>query len=610
MGNTDVSNLLRPRLGELIDRSADGMILVDGEGVVSFANKAATAMFGRNDVADIVGSELGVPMFAGETTELELVRPDGKPIWVELRTVDAREFGEGATLATLRDVTERRAAEKQLADSEGRYRLLADNTSDLISRHRSGGRFAYASASARRLIGRDDEMLRDVPLTDLTHDDDRERVAELFSATSSQPRRDTYRIRHAEGHFIWAETTCRHVPGTDDDGEAQWVAVTRDVTKQRELESQLQHAQKMEAVGRLAGGVAHDFNNLLTVITGYCELLLERERLSHTTQSGELREIRRAAEGAFTLTKQLLSFARQHQARPKTLDLNKLIERMFPLLKAHVGEAVEIDFIREQVSPLNVHLDANLFEQVVVNLVVNARDAMAGAGHLTLQTKAGDGVATLDVSDTGSGMGHEVRDRIFEPFFTTKGVDEGTGLGLSTAFGIIKQSGGNISVESEVGQGTTFSVELPLAKTPIDESVASSMPSVCNRPASRGRVLLVEDQAMLRRLLRRVISAAGFEAVAAEGPREALSLVDDLLPGASFDVLLTDVVMPEMKGPELAARIVSQHPKMPVIYMSGYTDGEVASAKNRPKGEFHFLQKPFTPEQLVDLLIRVANADQ
>jgi signal transduction histidine kinase len=376
----------------------------------------------------------------------------------------------------------------------------------------------------------------------------------------------------------------------------------------RASEEQLRQAQKLEAIGRLAGGVAHDFNNLLTVIVGFASLM--RVRLQHDeVAQAHNQEILRAAERATGLTRQLLAFSRQQVLEPRVLDLNAVIIDLHVMLRRLIGEDVEL--VTEPAAHLgSVRADRGQLEQVLMNLVVNARDAMPQGGRLTIETaemELDEGYAQarvdfkpgryvmLAVSDTGCGMTDEIKARIFEPFFTTKEMGRGTGLGLSTVHGIVKQSEGHIEVYSELGCGTTFKVYLPRV-----EGAAGSVERPRTEPTrSRGQetVLVVEDEDLIRRVVCESLRSRGYSVLEARDGTEAIAICEDAsLP---LELLLTDVVMPLMSGPELAQRIESIRPTLPVLYMSGYTDRALIHQGLRREGS-GFIQKPFTPDVLAN----------
>ena len=372
------------------------------------------------------------------------------------------------------------------------------------------------------------------------------------------------------------------------------------------LEQQFRQAQKMEAVGRLAGGVAHDFNNLLTVITGYAELLLAGRGLE-PAQRAALEEIQRAAERGGALTHQLLAFSRGQPFTPRTVQLNGLIVRMGQMLSRLIGEDVELILLTAAL-PATVRTDPGQLEQVVMNVVVNARDAMPGGGKLIVetanaevdQTYAGLNVdlrpgsyVVLAISDTGMGMDSETVTHLFEPFFTTKAPGKGTGLGLATAYGIVKQSGGAISVYSEPGRGTTVKIYLPSAVAKAAAEVAEAEPASALRGS--GTILVLEDEPRVRKLVCEVLAGRGYQVLEAVRGEEAVRMAAE--HHGRIHLLLADVVMPEMSGPQVLEQIRARHPETKVLFMSGYTDEAMAHHGILDSGA-PFLQKPFLPETL------------
>jgi PAS domain S-box-containing protein len=375
---------------------------------------------------------------------------------------------------------------------------------------------------------------------------------------------------------------------------------------EREKEEQLRQSQKMEAVGQLAGGIAHDFNNLLTAITGYSEMTLRRlEPESSLWRNVE--EIRKAGVRAASLTRQLLAFSRKQELQPKVLDINSVVSDIDKLLRRLIGENIEL-FTVLNPNLGRVMADPGQIEQVLMNLVVNARDAMVDGGQITIETtnfcvndestgslaRVPQGqYVLLAVTDTGTGMDAAVQDRIFEPFFTTKGVDKGTGLGLSTVYGVVKQSGGSISVSSEVGSGTCFKVYLPQVDSPSELAIAENEGQAVSLGTET--ILLVEDEQMVRHMARHILEASGYTVLEAASGREAMEICR--VHDGPVDMLLTDVVMPQMSGPRLSEEVVKICPRISVLYMSGYTDNVIVHQGVLDEG-MPFLQKPFTPGAL------------
>jgi signal transduction histidine kinase/ActR/RegA family two-component response regulator len=356
----------------------------------------------------------------------------------------------------------------------------------------------------------------------------------------------------------------------------------------RESEAQLRQSQKLEAIGTLAGGIAHDFNNLITVISGYTQLALMRaERESRAAD--DLRQVVEAADRAANLTHQLLAFSRKQVLQPTVLDLGEVVNGIAPMLRRIIGEQVELRLDGE--TPLaRIRADKGQLEQVLLNLAVNARDAMPNGGSVTIATKNLDRAVSLVVSDTGLGMSDEIRDRVFEPFFTTKDPGKGTGLGLSTVYGIVNQSGGTITVDSALGRGTTFTITLPVASVMAAADGRAGAEPVL--PRGTETILIVEDAEDVRILARRTLEELGYTVLVARNAEDAL----EISLAKSIDVLMTDIVMPRTSGPQLVAKYVLERPAPIVIYMSGYADDALAKYEVDPT--VVFLRKPFTPASL------------
>jgi PAS domain S-box-containing protein len=439
------------------------------------------------------------------------------------------------------------------------------------------------------------------------HPDDREAVmrAGEKARASGKPYRAEHRIIRPDGSERLVQQQAEVI--TDHLGTAvRMVGTTQDITDVRHLEEQLRQSQKMEAIGRLAGGIAHDFNNLLTGIIGYSDLLLNSLDPNEPSRQ-DLEEIKKAGERAASLTSQLLAFSRKQILQPSVLDLNKVIADLDKMLRRLIGEDIElVTLFGSELG--HVKVDPGQIEQIIMNLAVNARDAMPQGGQLTIETNnveldeayarrhvavAAGYYVMLAVSDTGCGMDAETQSRIFEPFFTTKEAGKGTGLGLSTVYGIVKQSGGNIWVYSELGQGTTFKVYLPHVDKPAEQM--ETRPSIAGMLRSSETILVVEDEEAVRKLTCQVLRMNGYQVVEAPNSSEA-PLISERYEGP-IHLLLTDVVMPQMSGREVATRLASMRPTMKVLYMSGYTDDAIVHHGVLDPG-VAFIQKPFTPAKL------------
>lgn len=513
--------------------------------------------------------------------------------------------------AIIQDVTPRVTAENALAEREARFRLLAENATDLIATHDAVGIFVYASPASERLLGFRLEDLVGEALTTFVHPEDQDLVEAAFRELSGSLEGTTvaYRIRRSDRRFTWFETTLRRVESSTQRGNACVVAVSRDISDRKRAEQalhsteeQLQQAQKMETVGRLAGGMAHDFNNLLTAIRGNAEFL-HADLGPESPLRSDIEQIEHAAERAASLTRQLLAFSRKHVRKLETLELNEVIREIGRMLRRLIGEDIEVFF---QLNGVNswVFADQSQVEQVILNLAINARDAMPSGGKLYIETQnvepgtlgghtpvpAGR-LVLLSIIDTGFGMDDATRKRAFEPFFTTKEEHRGTGLGLVSVRGIVHQAGGMVWLESEVGHGTAVRIVLPCM-----ESASAREPPSARQPmeAGSGTVLLVEDEELVRTLARRVLERTGYTVVEVAGAHEAL----ERWARQRFDVVVTDVVMPGMGGKELVAQLRKERPSVPVVYMSGYAEDAPSALGLGPRTAF--VEKPFTGTGLAE----------
>ncbi|MEA2714033.1 MAG: two-component system, cell cycle sensor histidine kinase and response regulator CckA [Gemmatimonadales bacterium] len=502
-------------------------------------------------------------------------------------------------LATQEDIAERKRAEEALAESEALYRKVIEASFDAIDITEEGV-VREANQGFAEMFGYTLDEVKGRPMLDFVADESVEAVRQR----KIDGIEGSYELvgKRKDGTRILLEATAKSHRIA---GRPVRLTALRDVTEKRQLEEQFRQAQKMEAVGRLAGGVAHDFNNQLTVITSCTELLL-MDTEERDPRRDNLEEIRKAAQGAAALTRQLLAFSRQQVVEPKLVTIEEVVASAEKMLKRLIGEDVELVAVLSE-APATVKIDPSQLEQVIMNLAVNARDAMPDGGKLTLETSAVElgeyyarthwpaipgRFALLAVSDTGIGMTDQTRARIFEPFFTTKELGKGTGLGLATVYGIVKQSGGFIWVYSEPGQGATFRIYLPR----VDEPPMAS-PPVASTASLLGTetILLTEDAPALRGMARQILERYGYTVLEAPDGKEALALARSV-PGP-IHLLLTDVVMPGMSGRELAERFTGHRSEMKVLYMSGYTDDAVVRHGVLRPG-IAYLQKPFTPESL------------
>lgn len=497
---------------------------------------------------------------------------------------------------------------KRVQEREELFRLIGENAADMIALVDADGKRLYSSPSYKKLLGYSEEELQQTTFYEQVHPDDSALVAAAAheARRSGMGRRVEYRIRHKDGHWLVVESTASLVQNQDNDGR-KMVIVNRDITERKQLEEQLYLSQKLEAIGRLSGGVAHDFNNLLGVIIGYSEALQKQVGADHPFREA-IEEIQNAGNRAAALTQQLLAFSRKQVLEPKVIDLNTVVSDVQKMLRRLIGEDIALTIFLGDDLGL-VKADRSQIDQVILNLAVNARDAMPKGGRLTIETRNAQlteadtnryryvipgPFVLIKVTDTGCGMGAELQSHIFEPFFTTKEQGKGTGLGLSTVYGVIKQSGGYIWVESEVDRGSTFKVYLPRVE---GQSEAAPERENVERSAQRARtILLVEDENSLRKLTRNTLKQAGHTVLEACDAAEALEVAKKA--ASPIDLLLTDVVMPGMSGRALADELTALRPALKVLYMSGYTDGAVATHGVLQSG-ISFLRKPFTGDELI-----------
>jgi two-component system cell cycle sensor histidine kinase/response regulator CckA len=563
-----------------------------------------------------VDRELFAELVEGRREHYELERryraKDGRTVWGHLavslvRDADGRpKFGIGM----VEDTTERKLAEESLRASEERYRELFENANDMVFTLDLDGRFTAINRAGERITGLPREELLGRRMGDL--------LAERPDVAT--PGADTVayecELIADDGRRVALEVASRVIRSGDDPIGVQGIA--RDVSERRALEEQLRQAQKMEAVGQLAGGVAHDFNNLLTAITGYSEFALGRLDDGSEKVRSNINEIKKAAERASALTRQLLAFSRKQILQPKLIRPDELVAGLDDLLRRLIGKHIEILTVSRPGLGF-VRVDPGQLEQVVVNLAVNARDAMPDGGRLTIETanvdldeldaRAHEGAlpgpyVTVAVQDTGDGIDAAALPRIFEPFFTTKEQGKGTGLGLATVYGIVQQSGGFLAVDSDTGAGSSFRVYLPRLD---GEAPAAAVEAEADATLAEGSetVLLVEDEAIVRDLLREILETTGYRVLEAVDGVDALALAD--AHTEAIDLLLTDVVMPKMSGRDLAERFREVRPDTKVLYTSGYTDGAIAEHGVLAPGT-EFLQKPFSFAELTQKVRSVLDA--
>ena len=518
--------------------------------------------------------------------------------------------GETVMVSAAVDVTARKRAEDQLRHSEQQYRELVDGVRDVIVAMTPDGVLTALNAAFEPITGLRRQDWLGKPFVALLHPDDVPLAIANFQAVLSDVYMPVtpYRIMTAHGTDVIAEIylSPRRVGGQ----VVGVLGIARDVTDRVKLEHRFREAQKMEAIGLLAGGIAHDFNNMLGVILGHAELAMRQLDPAQRVHA-DLLDIQQAAQRSTELTRQLLTFARRETVAPRVLDLNETVTKALRMLQRMIGEDIEIAWHADgRLWP--IRMDPSQVEQVLTNLFVNARDAIADVGTITVSTAntvidrnhaaAREGAAPGDyvclaIRDTGCGMDPQTLDRIFEPFFTTKGVGEGTGLGLATVYGAVKQNGGAITVSSVPGEGTTFEIYLPRYAGPAEPAVADR--AATHAPRGSETILLVEDEPQILALAATVLEAQGYTVIRAGGPAEAIGLATTHV--GPIDLVLSDVIMPEMNGQDLANQLMAMRPALKTLFMSGYPAGAIASRGVLDDG-VPFISKPFT---IVDLAVKV-----
>jgi PAS domain S-box-containing protein len=626
----------------IIETANDAFVGIDTSGRITDWNRQAEAVFGwsREEALGQPLAETIIPpqhreahleglrrfLETGEgplfyrRIEISALHRQGHEFPVEVTIWPVRVGRTHRFCAFVQDITRRRRTEEalhqsreELAASERRLRTIIEAEPECVKLLDLEGRVLEMNQAGLAMI--EAQSLEQVagqsvyPFVAPEHRRDFRALTEgAFAGREGQLEFEAVGLK---GTRRWLDT---HVVPLRDSQDRITAAlgITRDVTERKRLEAQLLQAQKLEAVGRLAGGVAHDFNNLLTVISGYCELLLRRLQAADPGHAG-LQEIQRAADRGSSLVRQLLAFSRKQVLEPKVLDLNAVVNGLEQMLGRLIGEDVELVF-RLDPGLGQVRADPGQLEQVLVNLAVNARDAMPQGGRLLIETRNADldppyaanhlgakpgAYVLLEVTDTGVGMDEETQAHVFEPFFTTKEPGQGTGLGLATVYGIVVQSEGYISVYSELGKGTSFKIFLPRLEAALEAAVQEEAPQF-----SRGveTVLLVEDEKPLRELTRVLLREAGYTVLEAGQGEEALQ-VAARHPGP-LHLLVTDMVMPGMGGRELAERLSALHPDLKVLYISGYSPEVVTRQGSLEPGRL-FLQKPF---KAASLLLKVREA--
>ena len=610
----------------LFETANDGIILIEkSEGKITRANPSVNGIFGYSN-AECIGSSLkdiGFPERVGTCTEMmqtldrdgimhcndvPIKKKNGQVVDTDIYFVDKASLVQ----CNVRDITERKRLEMSLLESEERYCLLTQNSLTGIYIH-VGGLLKFVNNRFAEMLGYAPEEIVGRQYWDFVHPEDKEMVKSISLARArgeAAPPEYEFRHQSKDGKTLWVHnlpTIINYQGQTATMGNLAFIDDRKRAEKEKvKFEAQFHQAQKMESVGRLAGGVAHDYNNISSIIIGFSELALEKVKQDDPVHD-DLMEIYTAANRSTDITRQLLAFARQQTIAPKVLDLNDTIESMLKMLRRLIGEDINLAWIpHPDLWP--VKMDPSQLDQILANLCVNARDAITDVGKLSVETQN----VTLDeaycadhagfvpgeftllaVSDSGSGMDKETLEKLFEPFFTTKGVGQGTGLGLSTVYGIVKQNDGFINVYSEPGKGSTFKIYLPrhTGKTQKLRTVDTA-----KIPTGRGEtVLVVEDEVSILKLAHRILDGLGYKVLVARTPGEAMDLVKEHT--GNISLLITDVVMPEMNGRDLAERLHTGYPDIKTLFMSGYTANVIAHRGVLEKG-VNFIQKPFSRKDL------------
>jgi PAS domain S-box-containing protein len=588
------------RYRSLVEQTADGVLLLDAEARIIDTNPAMAELMGRS-MEELLGTfwtgyvdpaQLGEVAFIrpeldggkAQVIERRIVRPDGSMVELEIH---ARQFTQGRMLGTARDVGKRKAAERERA----RLIQAIEQSAESIIITDPEGTIVYVNPTVERETGlaHDEVVGRNHRVLTRPGDSADLYLAVLENVSSAGSWAGEVQTQTGKGSVLrWAAQVSAV---RDPSGNVvNYVAILRDVTHERELEEQLRQAQKMEAVGRLAGGVAHDFNNLLTAINGFTELATaEAEPGSDVAEY--LEEIRRSAERATALTRQLLAFGRRAVLQTRVLDLNQVVAEIAPMLRRIIGDDIRLEVTADPMLH-RTRADRGQLEQVIVNLAANGRDAMPDGGRLTISTQNSVDAEErswirMRITDTGSGMDAAVSEHIFEPFFTTKGAGSGTGLGLATVFGIVRQSGGNITVESSPGQGSSFCIDLPVSDSEPDAVTVPAAGGV--QHVGRETILVVEDEPAVLGFASQLLERHGYTVLRASTGEEAVDMARRYT--GRIDLLFTDLVMPGLTGYQTAAAVKALRPEVRQLLASGYSE-EMNANRDSAAGP-PFIEKPY-----------------
>lgn len=612
------------RFQSILKNASDAITLATPEGIIVDANEKWSSLLGI-DVRTMIGQHItafgpsgsreaneesfrrGIEPGAGRADAVPFKRADGKTIYLEFSLSLLELEGGPIVLSIGRDVTNAVLAARALAAAEAKYRSVVERMPDVIWTTTTEGEVTFLTPNIMNLVGYSvDEVLAETNQLRArhVHPEDRATVAAAFRTfvTDGKAFDLEFRCQHRDGRWLWLRH--RSTSTFEQDGERLVEGVLSDVTEKRALEASLLQAQKMDAIGQLTGGIAHDFNNILAAILANAHFLID-DLAPGDPRRCDAEEIKAAAERAAGLTRQLLAFSRRQVLAPATIDLNSAVAGIETMLRRLIGEDIEFSVV-ESTDAGAVRVDVGQIEQVIMNLVVNARDAMPTGGKLSIETtsieltdpRSESGNAdvvpagryvVLAISDTGCGMDEETKKHIFEPFFTTKGVGVGTGLGLSTCYGIVKQSGGHIWVFSEPGRGSVFKILFPRA----DFEIAAPVSLAASAGGGNETILVIEDDERVRTAVQRMLSMRGYKLLIAD-PAHVSEILRERRP---IDLILSDVVMPGTNGPDVVSKVREWCPNARALFMSGYTNHAVLRDGVLHAG-MSFIQKPFAPETL------------
>jgi PAS domain S-box-containing protein len=630
---TKNAELVRRQM-QAMNSSVDGMAIIDVHGNYVYVNSEYARMCSEKSASEILGRPWREVVNTDDASRVERDIRDGlkrRGRWFGELTVHGEggqvlpvemavtSLTDGGVVCVSRDLTERMRAEKAQAEAESKYQMIVEKVAAIsyIAELGIEGRWRYVSPQIETILGYSQEewLAGSKNWVRFVHPDDLSIIQEAEDAClTGHAFQAEYRLTRKDGRIIWVSDSAVVVKSAE--GLLLMEGIIVDITERKQFEGQLQQSRRMEAVGRLAGGIAHDFNNLLTIIKGYTELAVQRKDIPAPVR-GDIEHIEDASERAAGLVRQLLAFSRKQVLQPKNLDLNGIVLGLEKLLRRLIGEDIEMKTV-VSAGLGTIKADPAQVEQVLMNLVVNARDAMPNGGRMIVETSNVDldktyasehvtvkpgSYVMLAVSDTGTGMNPETTAHIFEPFFTTKGGTKGTGLGLATVYGIVKQSGGYIWVYSEPGKGSTFKVYFPRVGEKAEADTRGGQKSSAKRGSET--VLLVEDDDAVRELAETILSSQGYKVLSANSPKRAEEIATER--SKEIDLVLTDVIMPSLSGRELVRRLIALNSKLRVLYMSGYTDNVIAQGGVLEEG-LAFLQKPFTPRVLAQKVREVLDA--